>query len=200
MGFFSKMANSFADGITGKRLEKQLHDLTVSSLVSGGLPVSEANEMVSAWMQAIQEESKREGTDKLRRNYGNWLLKEESKTPKIRRMLNKARADGATNQDIQIWGNMHDLEKRMMVKQDDNTRVAIYVDWLKKNVPKVGDLPEGGQEKAFDDAALHVRKFCTMFGDPVDTKYTSGDDRPLPYELKIRGNRSAGGGQQRRSW
>jgi len=56
------------------------------------------------------------------------------------------------------------------------------------------------EEKAFDDAALHVRKFCTMFGDPVDTKYTSGDDRPLPYELKIRGNRSAGGGQQRRSW
>ena len=91
---------------------------------------------------------------------------------------------------------MHDLEKRMMVKQDDNTRVAIYVDWLKKNVPKVGDLPEGGQEKAFDDAALHVRKFCTMFGDPVDTKYTSGDDRPLPYELKIRVNNYV---QKRRS-
>ena len=171
-----------------KRFEKKLHDLTVSSLVSGGLPVSEANEMVSAWMQKVKEESRREWTNHLPPNYGDILLEQESKNHKIHQMLEKARADGGTKQDIQNWWNMHDLERRMMLENDENARFAFSIDWLKTNVPNLGKLPEGEKSKAFDDADFHARRSFTIFGDPSDTTHTCGDDRPLPHELKIRVN------------
>lgn len=41
---------------------------------------------------------------------------------------------------------------------------------------------------SFEEAAVKVRKSYPMYGDPEDTSNTSGEDRPLPYELKNRVN------------
>lgn len=45
---------------------------------------------------------------------------------------------------------------------------------------------ESCKEKAADEAAIQIRKFYPIYGDSNDTTHTTGDDRPLPYELKDR--------------
>jgi hypothetical protein len=39
-----------------------------------------------------------------------------------------------------------------------------------------------------EEAAKEVKKYFPIFGDPDDTSTSSGDDRPLPCELKDRIN------------
>ena len=64
----------------------------------------------------------------------------------------------------------------MMLASDDNHRLAFFMECLHK----------GMQEQ---DAAKAVRKTFPMYGDPADSTHGSGDNRPLPYELKDRVNR-----------
>ena len=71
---------------------------------------------------------------------------------------------------------MPDLERRLMLKDDENSRLAAFMHHLDQGV---------SQEKA----AVEVRRFHPIYGDPSDTSKSSGDDRPLPYELKDRINR-----------
>ena len=71
---------------------------------------------------------------------------------------------------------MPDLERRLMLKDDENSRLAAFMHHLDQGV---------SQEKA----AIEVRRFHPIYGDPSDTSKSSGDDRPLPYELKDRINR-----------
>jgi hypothetical protein len=74
---------------------------------------------------------------------------------------------------------MHDYERWMMIKVDENSRVAGALDEIAKS-------HADNLEKAQEEAAKKVRKFFPMFGDPEDTTHTKGNDRPLPYELKGR--------------
>lgn len=71
---------------------------------------------------------------------------------------------------------MHDLERRMMLAVDNISRLALFKKLRQEN---------GFDEKA---SAERVRKSFPIFGDPDDTIHTTGDDRPLPYELKNRVN------------
>ena len=71
---------------------------------------------------------------------------------------------------------MPDLERRLMLKDDDNSRMAAFIHHREQGTSK-------------EEAAVEVKKFNPMYGDPNDTSKSSGDDRPLPYELKDRINR-----------
>ena len=42
-------------------------------------------------------------------------------------MLAKKRAEGVRDEDIRWWWSMHDLERRMMIKVDDISRLALYI-------------------------------------------------------------------------
>ena len=71
---------------------------------------------------------------------------------------------------------MPDLERRLMLKDDENSRIAMFMHHLDQGLSQ-------------EEAAVKVKKFHPMYGDPSDTSKSSGDDRPLPHELKDRINR-----------
>ena len=60
-----------------------------------------------------------------------------------------------------------------MLKDDENSRIAMFMHHLDQGISQ-------------EEAGVKVKKFRPMYGDPSDTSKSSGDDRPLPFELKDR--------------
>jgi hypothetical protein len=164
-------------------IEQQLKDVYVPTLMQTGMSVSQANEVVSAWVSLAKEESREEDMDNLPQNFGDLLLQNEATGPNIKAWLAKVRREGGTDQDIRNWWNLHDLERRIMLKNDENSRMAVVIDQLEK----MGATKETMQE-SMDKAVAHTRKYFPFWGDPDDCTHVSGDDRPLPEELKFRIN------------
>ncbi len=159
-------------------VEKELEESYVTLLQTVLLlPPSQAKSLVGEMLRQVKEESLREGTSNLPRNFGQVLLQKEATDKDTQLMLGKRRREGVKDDDIRWWWDMGDLERRMMQKVDDYFKSALYIKCR-------GD--DGLNE---EEAAEHVRKFQAIYGDPDDTSHTSGDDRPLPDELKDRVNK-----------
>ena len=151
---------------------------------SMGMNPSDAKEQAEDMLDQAIADSKKERTDDLPQNTGDIILGESGlDDPKIKLIVNKSkkmlqsrRKEGVTDEDIRYWWNLHDLERRMMIKHDDIARMALFIDQKQKGINA-------------DEAAVKVRKLHPMYGDPSDTKHSKGNDRPLPYELKDRINK-----------
>jgi hypothetical protein len=169
---------------SGPSIEQQLKDVYVPILIQSGMSVSQANELFSAWLSLAKEESGKEDMDNLPDNFGDLLLQKEATGPNIKAWLAKVRREGGTDEDIRNWWNLHDLERRIILKNDENSRVALVMDQLEK----MGATKETMHE-SMDKAVAHARKYFPFWGDPDDCTHLSGDDRPLPEELKFRVNR-----------
>ncbi len=141
-----------------------------------GLPPSQAKATFQDILKSIKNDSENEGTSRLPANYGDIRLQKEATDDEIRSILRKIRREGATDEDIRWYWNVHDLERRMMLEIDNISRMALFTKRTQE-----GDSPE--------EASKKVRKAFPMFGDPDDTTHTRGQDRPLPHELKDRINR-----------
>ncbi len=171
MGFFS---NLFGGASTQ---ESELEDLYVNMYVSvKGFSPSEARKTIRTFIQQAKEEAQREGSADLPPNFGDVLLSRESTDENTRAKLSGKRKEGVTNEDIRWAWNMSDLERRLMLKEDENSRIALFMHHLDQGLSQA-------------EAAVKMRKFHPIYGDPNDTKHSSGDDRPLPFELKDRINR-----------
>ena len=167
MGIFSKLFGSSSD------IEKQLEDQYIPMFQTMmGMSLSHAKSTFSDMLKQAKEESLKEGTSKLPQNFGDIVLT----NGKFKSALAKIRNEGVRDEDIRWWWNMHDLERRMMLKVDDINKSALFIKLIEK---------DGLDEK---EAARRVRKSFPIFGDPDDTTHTFGEDRPLPYELKDRIN------------
>jgi len=150
---------------------------------------AEAKKMAGVMLDLAIEESKKEGTYYLPQNLGDIILGDagsDNPTIKkiaesIRQKLPKKKAEGVKDEDIRWWWNLNDIERRIMLQVDDNIRGGTFIFELKKS-------NESSKEKAAEKAARKVRKFHPFYGDPDDTTHTTGEDRPLPYELKDRIN------------
>jgi polyhydroxyalkanoate synthesis regulator phasin len=174
MGLFSKLFGSSSD------IEKQLEELYIPIFQKTmGMSLDQAKKFFQDMFQSAKEESLKGNTKNLPQNYGDLLLEAESIDEKTKEMLAKKRREGVRDEDIRWWWNMHDYERWMMIKVDENSRVAGALDEIAKS-------HADNLEKAQEEAAKKVRKFFPMFGDPEDTTHTKGNDRPLPYELKGR--------------
>ena len=90
-------------------------------------------------------------------------------------MLLEARKEGATDDDIRQYWNLHELERRMVdfVVNENNTAMVLML-------IKEGHTPE--------EATVEVRKRVPIYGRPKDVPKLVGDDKPLPIELKDRIN------------
>jgi hypothetical protein len=171
MGIFSKKFGSSSD------IEKQLEDLYVSVIQSKmGMSPLQAKSTFHTLFQRAKEESLKEGTLNLPQNFGDILLEKESTDEKIKLMLVRKRNEGVKDEDIRWWWNMHDLERRMMLKIDELSKIAVY-----KKLRERDDLSE-------DEATKRVGKSFPIFGELDDTAQSKGDNKPLPYELKDRIN------------
>ena len=71
---------------------------------------------------------------------------------------------------------MYDLERTILLKVDDVSMRSLFAKLREQ---------DGLSE---DEAAKEMRKRYPIFGDPDDTSQSTGEDKPLPYELKNRIN------------
>ena len=156
-------------------IEKEMLSMYTEMYLSMGFPYSEAKSMCESALEAVKQESKEEGMDNLPDNFGSILIKKENEGGEIKRVLTKARKEGARTEDILWWWNLNDLERRMMNFIDNTFRMQSFTK----------DIEKGLSE---EEATIQTRKYFPIYGDPDNTSNTTGDDRPLPFELKDRVN------------
>lgn len=170
MGIFSKLFGSSSD------IEKQLEALYIPMFQTMmGMTLTQAESTFRDLIKKAKEESLKEGTSKFPQNFGDILLEKESTNPHFKSMLAKKRNQDVRDEDIKWWWNMHDLERRMMIEVDNLSGFALFL-----------KLKEDGLNE--DEAGKRVKKSRPIFGDPSDTSTSTGEDRPLPFELKDRIN------------
>jgi hypothetical protein len=163
----------------GKRrspIEQQLIDLYGQMLTMKFGSSAEARKAAEEWVDQAKAQAEAEGTVDLANAAESYLAKAQT-DPAMRAKLEAKRADGVTDADIRWWWNLHDLERRMMALDDDNSKVAFIIHKTRE------------QGLTVEQAAAELRRSMPIYGDPADTRRTTGDDRPLPYELKDRVNR-----------
>ena len=181
MGFFN--FSKYTD------IEKAMLDMYSQMLSMRGISSSEAKKLTEDMLDQAIEKSKKDGTYNLPQNLGDIIFGDaETDNPTIKKIaesihqkLPQKREEGVRDEDVRWWWNLNDIERRMMLKQDDAARMTLILHQLENST-------ESSKEKAFDAAAIQVRKFHPIYGDPKDTTHTRGEDRPLPYELKDRIN------------
>lgn len=157
-------------------LEKGLEKVYVQMFqTTEGMSFSEARDTVRMMLKDAKKESEKEGTAHLPHNFGDILLEKESTDEGIQSMLTKLRQEGVRDEDIRFWWNRDDLERRMMQQEDFMSRFSLFL--------KLRD--QGLSPK---EAAKGVAKRFPVFGDSDDATLGSGEDRPLPHELKDRVN------------
>jgi hypothetical protein len=157
-------------------LKERLVRENAEVLMATGMPEGEAWEMAEVMFARAVERARDQGTLRLPTGMGDRLLREERENDGIRSMLAKKRADGVTDEDIRWWWNMHDLERQMLVVQDDASRTVVSVYWMDQGLP-------------VEEAVAKAQQALVTYGDPEEPSAARGDDRPLPYELKDRINR-----------
>lgn len=161
MGFFSKY----------NEIEEGLLDIYSKLFDDMGLP--DSRKIVGDMLDQVIENSKKEGRYNLK-NVGDILLEKEKSSGNVNENFENKRKEGVRNEDIRWWFNLSDIERMMMMKVDEFHRLALFIKVVKE---------EG---KTDEEASAVVRKHHPMYGDLKDETHGSGDDRPLPLELKDR--------------
>lgn len=167
MGFLSEISG------TPSNIENQLRDQYLPAFQAIGMSLTEAKSTFQNLFQIGKQEAEKEDSIDLPLNLGDVILKKEATEEGIKSMLAKRRKEGVRDEDIRWWMNRHELDRKMIAKFDEITRMTLY---------------RNSKDKGMSDneAAAILRKYLPIYGDPEDTSNTSGDDRPLPYELKDR--------------
>ena len=159
---------------TEKRLEPQYVSYFQESM---SMPEEIAREIFKTFVKEQKEAAHREGTDHFPESFGDILLQREQTDEKVRDAFASKRAEGITDEDIALWWNMHDLERRMICKVDEMNRIMLFEKLVQ------------GSGVAEAEAARMVAKRFPVYGDPEHLVLENEDDRPLPFELKWRINR-----------
>jgi hypothetical protein len=126
-------------------------------------------------ISAAKKELKRSGTDKAPHRRGDQLLADESTDPSIRENFAKIRTEGVTDEDIRWFYDLPPIERVVLEMIDQEIQMAHLLSNLDKGMTE-------------QEAGASVRKYHPIYGDPMNTTYTTGDDRPLPPELFNRVN------------
>ena len=156
-----------------KDVEKELEKLYIEKSESFGIGQKEIREAI----QKCKKDSKREETDNLPKNFGDYLIsKANDGFKKSVKLIKKSKSGGANEDDIRHWWNLHDIERRMLKWEDDIFWISTF------EIHKQKGLSD-------EEAIKKVRKTFPLYGNPTDESNTKGEDRPLPDELHDRVNR-----------
>lgn len=157
-------------------LEKQCEELYSNFFVSIGYTEKRARKEIRKVIAECKAEAKKDGWEKLPDKYGDWLL-ENAKLGNILavKIVEKARLNGAKDEDIRNYWNMKEWERRLMIWYDNMFRLPAFY-----------KLEDEGLSEVL--AVKKLNKSFPYYGDPDDTTICSGEDRPLPYEIKDRVN------------
>jgi hypothetical protein len=168
MGLLSKLLG------TSATIKKQLEKAYIPQLMEVmDISLPQAQVTFIKLLEQARQESSDLKTANLPENYGRILLDEETRDDKIRSMLASKRKEGVKDPDILWWWNMHDLERRMMLKVDEQRRTTEYLRYRQAGLSK-------------DEAGAKVRTHYPSYGEPDDMTQANPEDAPLPAELKRR--------------
>lgn len=157
-----------------KQWEKEIFNRYLMGLtVTTPLNERQTKKLLSMFFKESAREAKQDGSYNLPLNHGDILLQQEKDGSKE---LTMEREEGATDQDIIWWYNLHEIERRLLDKIDIYHRTAMYMQYNS----------EGLSEK---EAVNKLFKFRPKWGNPKDTRDSSGGDRPLPPTLMDRTNK-----------
>jgi hypothetical protein len=142
------------------------------ALEATGVPRGEAERLAKEALEEAIERSKASGF------YGRGPMGKTalgwSHDPKgARQAWEATRADGVTDADILEWWDLSSVERQMIVADDNLARMT-----------EIMGLVEKSWE--FEEAARECAKSNAIFGDCMDEKAMKGENRPLPWELKLR--------------
>lgn len=166
-------------------IEKAMLDTYSQILSMSGVPSSEAKKLTGDMLNQAIEQSKKEGTYDFPQNLGDIILGEadtdnltiKKVAESIRQKLPRKKEEGVRDEDVRWWWNLSDVERRMMLAQDLAAKSTGMLAALEKGIAT-----------SPDEAIAIVIKIYPVYGNPDDTTHSSGDDRPLPYEIKDRVN------------
>jgi len=144
---------------------------------SMSMPEEVARELFKTFVEDQKEAARADGTDRIPELFGEILLEREETDEEVKNAFAPKRADGVTDEDIVLWWNMHDLERRMICKVDEMNRILLFEKLMQ------------GSGVTEPDAARAVAKRFPVYGDTNHLVLDTDDDRPLPFELKWRVNR-----------
>lgn len=134
-----------------------------------GINQKEAKTIIGQLIIEAKNIVKQTGEDKFPSDMAELIINDSKMRPAYERRKN----EGVKDEDIRWWWNLQPLERYMMLRVDEFHRMALFTKEMEKG-------------KSAEEAMMVVRKYHPFFGDSNDTTYVSGDDRPLPEELKDR--------------
>lgn len=158
--------------------KKELINSYANLLLDHGVSKSEAKKEARSMFEKAQEKAWAIPECKIANDIwctgmGDYLLSVEEKDPEIKSLLDTIRAEGATDQDIREYRNVPPVKRAMSDQLELMKRRALFTRFFGEGMD-----PEEALNKAL--------KFIPVYGDPGDTSHASGDDRPLPGDLKNR--------------
>ena len=131
--------------------------------------------MVSEAIAKCKQESEAEGSAHLSQDFGDHIIAAARMgEPLAERIVERARREGATDEDIKEWWNLPDLCRRMVIWSENTFRLSVFLH------------AKNDDGLSAEDAAARVRKMFPIYGDPEDTSILSGDNRQIPHELRGR--------------
>lgn len=140
-----------------------------------GLSAAEAKKQFREMLAKVKQAAQQDGMADLPEGYGDILFQRAQSEKWVTEAMEKLRQEGATDQDIRWWYNLHELERRMLSEVDDMVHIAHFI-----------ALRREGLEVA--EAAARVKMHHPYYGSPDESSAT-GEDRLLPFALKDRVSR-----------
>jgi hypothetical protein len=151
----------------------------METYASMGLPLGQAMEMAKGQVREAVRRSKANGTLDSPPDMGDLILQAEATDEATRKRLAVKRAEGVRDADVRWWLNMHDVERHLLLIQDETSKLGVVSYWQDQGL-------------SMEEAVRRAERMV-QYGDPTDTSHFSGEDRPLPVELKDRVNRLMAG-------
>lgn len=164
--------------------EKELLDIYSQMFVIQGMSSEEARKSAEEMLDRAIEKSKISGVyGNLPQKLGDIILGDtETDDDKVKNYVEGIRQEipakireGVQDEDIRLWWNLCDIERWMVLEEDESARLLCFVNSMEKGLSS-------------EEAVARMRKIHPIYGDPEDTTNTKGENRPLPYELKNRIN------------
>jgi hypothetical protein len=167
---------SWIFGTRDVEIERQIKVGYVELLHGRGIMSrTDAEKAVQDAIVMCKQQGAMERTDKLPRDFGDRILvAANAGEPKSKRIVEKARKEGANDEDIAEWWNMPDLCRHMVIWSENCFRHMVFLHALDDD------------QLSAELAAARVHKMFPIYGDPDDTSKLSEENRPIPHELRGR--------------
>lgn len=161
----------FGSAVTKKGCE--LERTYINLLIVSGFSKEDAKPIVRRAIQECISRGRIEGTLNLPNNFGNLLLQHAYQGVEFaENIVAFAKSEGASDEDILKWWNMHDLDRRMMTWNDDVYRLGIYKSHRENGL-------------AEEDALWEIKRDFVLYGTYLE-RDRDDYNRPMPNELRER--------------